>query len=155
MSPAAPARTTRAVAPAPVEKAPTVATQVVLTGFNSLEYLRTQKQPLYCSIDAVAAGVRRTGNVYVADGVARGDFASTAGGAKIATSMIDDGAYLYAWHTSATTGVKLQATASANGSVIATYGGLDPASDFSFSCARWTADAAVLTPPANITFSKG
>ena len=155
-NPVSPTSTTpsRTVQPAPAPAAPTVKTQVVLTGFNSLNYLRAQKEPLYCSISAVAAGEHRTGNVYVSGGIARADLATVPGGAKIGTSMIDDGTNLYAWHAGATTGIELLAAKSVNGSVVANYGAVDPASSFSFSCARWTTDSATLTPPSSVTFTK-
>ena len=136
-------------------KAPTLNAQVVLTGYNSLAYLRTQKQPLFCSFDGVANGERRTGNIFVADGVARVNVARVAGGQAIATIMLDDGSYLYAWRASTTsTGIKLLASKTVNGSAMASYGGLDPAAEFSFSCTTWTVDSSLLTPPAGMTFSQ-
>ncbi len=126
--------------------------KVVLTGFNSLSYLRTQKQPLFCSFDGFADGARRTGNIFVADGVARVNIARVPGGRTVATSMLDDGSYLYAWYTSTTSGLRLLASTSANGSVMASYGALDPNTNLSFSCTSWNIDTSLLTPPAGMTF---
>ncbi len=83
--------------------------------------------------------------MYVADGEMRVNFAHT--------SMIDDGAYFYAWTDGASQGLKLLAASSASGSAIAANGGFDPASNISFACNPWTANMSVFVPPASISFS--
>lgn len=132
--------------------ATTVTAKVILTGYNSLNYLRGQKEPLFCSFNSNAAQ-HHTGNLFIAGGTVRANIAQVPGGATFGTYMIDNGTNLYAWHQDAVKGLKLLAANSANGSVMANYGALDPAAELSFSCTSWTTDESLLTPPSNVTFS--
>ncbi|HUX80886.1 MAG TPA: hypothetical protein VMV38_01020, partial [Candidatus Paceibacterota bacterium] len=100
-------------------------TTAKMVGIGSLSYLLSLKEPLVCSVK-IMSGFARSGTLYVAGGSARADFTNS--------SMIDDGAYLYAWVTGATTGIKLLAPLSVSGSAIANNGGIDPATNLSFSC---------------------
>lgn len=120
------------------------ASSVKVAGVNTLAYLYSLKEPLVCSVSMTAAGVKRSGTMYVADAHMRVDFAST--------SMIDDGSYLYVWVHGAAKGTKLSSTLSVSGSVIASNGGFDTANPFSFTCNAWTKDASVFAPPASVSF---
>lgn len=113
-------------------------------GVNTLSYLYSLKQPLVCAV-TVGTTVKRSGTMYIADAKMRVNFS--------ATSMIDDGSYLYVWTKGATKGLKLSSVSSVSGSAIAANGGFDPANPFSFSCNSWTKDANVFSPPTSITFS--
>ena len=130
--------TTKPTAPKPT---PTTAKMV---GVNTLAYLFNLKQPLVCAIKPSAL-VKRTGTMYIANGQMRANFTTT--------SMIDDGAFLYAWTNGATTGLKLTAGSSVSGSAIASKGGFDLVNDISYACNPWTVDASVFTPPSSISFS--
>ncbi len=118
-------------------------TTVNTVGIGSLSYLLNLRQPLVCSIKT-ASGVMRSGTLYVVAGMARANFTNS--------TMIDDSNYLYAWTTSAATGIKLPASSSVSGSVIASRGGVDLATDLSFSCSPWTMDAKIFVPPTSISF---
>ncbi len=136
--PAAKPVATQASAPAP-SKAP-----AKIAGVGSLVTLMGMKESLVCSVQT-ASGLTRSGTLYVAGGKARANF--TTG-----SSMIDDGAYLYAWVNGATTGVKLSAALTASGSAITSNGGVDPATALSYSCNLWTAEMGVFTPPSTVSF---
>ena len=112
-------------------------------GIGSLQYLLGLKEPLVCSVKALN-GPSRSGTLYVAAGSARANFTNS--------SMIDDGNYLYAWMTGATTGTKLLAPLSVSGSAIANNGGVDPATILSFSCNPWTVNASFFVPPTSVSF---
>jgi hypothetical protein len=124
--------TTKTVAPAKV------------TGVGPLSYLFGLKQALVCNV-STKTGVKRSGTMYVAEGKMRVNFGTSA--------MIDDGAYLYAWTSGASKGLKLLASGSASGSAIAMSGGFDPAYDLSYSCNPWTVNEGLFVPPASISFS--
>ena len=145
---AAPARPTRPRTPQPARTEP-----VVISGYSSISYLLSLKQSLSCTVDAVAAGARRTGTIYVAGGKMRGDFSGLVNGVAAKTSMIDNGTRVYVWTDGATTGLELLAASSVNGSVIASHGGIALSSDFSFACSRWTEDQNLFVPPPSVTFS--
>lgn len=128
--------TTTTTAPKPVSN-------VKVAGINTLSYLYELKQPLVCTV-TVGTTLKRSGTMYIADAKMRANFT--------ASSMIDDGSYLYVWLKGASKGISFPTTSSVGGSVIATNGGFDPGNPFSFSCNAWTKDASLFTPPASITF---
>ena len=127
-------------------------TPVKIAGVGPLSYLFDLKQPLVCSVKTTIY-VKRSGTMYVADRKMRGNFTSYINGMLTNTSMIDDGAYLYVWKNGASTGLKLLATISVSGSVIASNGGFDPSTDLSFACNTWTKNENVFVPPTSVSFS--
>ncbi len=140
---------------APVKKpsAPSVTLPAKVVGNNSIPYLLGLKEPFICTIETTNLSVRRSGTMYVADGKMRVDFSGYANGLFTKTSMIDDGKYLYVWADGASTGLKLLAASSASGSAIASHGGIDLATPFTFACASWATDARVFAPPTSVSFS--
>lgn len=120
-----------------------------VSGYQSLAYLASLKEPLVCSIQSNEPN--RLGTAYVADGRLRADVRTYSGGAI--TSMISDGSSLYVWKSGATKGLQLPSALSVAGSAVATQGGLDPATDVSFSCNTWTIDPSVFSPPTAVSFS--
>lgn len=126
----------------PVAPKPTTTTAQTV-GVGPLTYLLGLKQTLVCSIKTVG-GTVRSGTLYVAGGMARANLAGS--------TMIDDGTYLYAWMTGATTGAKLLAASSVSGSAIGGRGGVDPTADISYACNPWTADASLFVPPVSVSF---
>ncbi len=149
------ATTTETAAPAPIvkKKAPApVTVPAKVSGYNSISYLISLKEPLVCTVKATSP-VSREGTLYVAAGMLRGNFSYYSNGMLVKSSMIDDGTYLYSWKNGATNGLMLLASLSASGSATAMNGGIDPATSFSYLCAPWTADVSVFTPPASVSFS--
>lgn len=120
------------------------ATQAKIVGVGPTTHLIGLKQSLICSVTS-KSGYSRTGTMYIAGGKVRANFAGT--------SMIDDGANLYAWTNGATTGAKVSAALSASGSVIASHGGIDLATDVSYACNPWTENASVFALPTTVAFS--
>ena len=131
--------TKTASTPAPVPTKPTAKT----AGIASLSFLLGLKQPLICSVKTMS-GPARSGTAYVAMGMARANFTSS--------SMIDDGTYLYAWTNGAATGLKLLAASSVSGSAIASNGGVDLATNLSFSCNPWITDTSFFVQPSSVSF---
>lgn len=127
-------------------------TSAKVAGVGPLSYLFNLKQSLVCTVKT-AAYVKRSGTMYVADEKMSGNFTGYVNGVLTNTSMIDDGAYLYVWKNGASTGLKLPAVLSASGSVIASNGGFDPATDLSFACNTWTKNENVFVPPTSVSFS--
>lgn len=132
---------------------PTKTVPAKVAGYNSASYLISLKEPLVCTVDVSMTYTKRTGTIYVDSGKLRGNFSSYVNGVLTKTAMIDDGASLYAWTNGATTGLKLPASSSASGSAIASHGGIDLTTPFSFACAAWTPDAAYFQAPTAVTFS--
>lgn len=129
---------------APVKTTPkTVSVPATVKGVGPLALILGYKKPLVCSVKT-RSGTIRSGTLYVAGEKARFTFT--------ASSMIDDGVNLYVWKQGATTGVKLAASMSVNGSIAASHGGVDPATDLSFSCAAWATNSSVFVPPSTVTF---
>ncbi len=131
------------VSPKKTSTAPKV-TAPKVSGYNSISYLLTQKEPLVCTM-RVTSPVSRSGTIYVAGGKMRGNFGTAA--------MIDDGTYLYAWKSGATKGLQLLAAQSASGSAVMSLGALDLETPFSFACNAWSTDQSLFIPPASISFS--
>lgn len=135
----------------PVKPATTQPSPVKVSGYNSISSLLTQKEPLVCTIKAPS--LNRSGTVYVAGGKMRINLKSLLNGVTVNVSMINDGSSLYVWKNGASTGLKLSAVLSVSGSAAASHGGIDPATEVSFSCNAWGVDASVFTPPSAVTFS--
>lgn len=129
--------------PSPYTATGPTKTTAKTVGIGSLSYLIGLRQPLICSVKT-ASGIMRSGTLYVAAGMARANFTNS--------TMIDDGSYLYAWTTGATTGTKLPAPLGASGSAIVGRGGVDPSTDLSFACNPWTADTNIFVPPTSVSF---
>ena len=123
-----------------------------VAGVNTVAYLLAQKDPLVCGVKTVS-GVKRSGTMYVAYGQMRANLTSSASGAVVNTTMIGDGAYLYAWTNGAAKGLRVLAAPSGNGSAIAVAGGFDPAVNLSFACNPWIQTPGMFTPPSSVTFS--
>lgn len=129
--------------PAHTTTVPKSTSNVTITGINTLSYLYELKQPLICAV-TVGTTLKRSGTMYIADAKMRANFS--------ASSMIDDGVYLYVWMKNATKGIRLSAVSSVSGSVMAGNGGFDPENPFSFSCSLWMKDASVFVPPTTVAF---
>ncbi len=96
------------------------------------------------------------GTVYVSGN----KFASTITTATDAGSMtaqaISDGAFMYTWGDAMPTGVKIKLDGTDVPDVSSTgdVSGVEQlAGQYAYDCDPWSADAAVFTPPANITFT--
>lgn len=125
------------------QTAPKASSQVA--GAGSLNQLVLFKQSLSCSF-ATESGTRRSGTLYLAGGQLRANFTD-------GMSMINDGVDYYAWENGASTGLKLRASMSVSGSVLASRGAIDPTAVLSYACNPWTADASVFVPPSSVTFT--
>ena len=122
-------------------------------GAGPLANIKAFKESLSCAVETTGTYTKRSGIIYVTNGKVRGNFSGLINGVKTATSMIDDGTYLYAWSDGAKTGLKLIAGSSVSGSAIASRGGIDPAVTLSYACNSWTPDVTVFVPPAAVTFT--
>lgn len=123
-----------------------------LAGVGSLNYLMGLKQDIACAVSTNGTTPYRSGMVYFSNGQMRADLTTTVSGQTFKSSMIDDGTYLYVWMASGTYGAKLLAASSVSGSVAASRGGIDPATNLTFGCNPWTVDTSVFAPPTDITF---
>lgn len=135
--------TTNAAAPAKV------------AGYNSASYLLGRKESLVCTISEINpyTKAKRTGTMYVASGELRANFSGYINGVPVKSSMINDAKFLYVWTDGVTTGLKLSAVSSASGSTIASHGGIDLTTPFSFSCGSWVVDKNYFIAPSSVTFS--
>jgi hypothetical protein len=125
-----------------------------VVGFGSIQDLIALKQNLTCSISLGVSGVTRSGTMYIGPGLMRGDFFATLSGEPAVTSMIDNTTSLYVWSTAKSTGLQLSASVSANGSAIATAGGIDPQTKFNYYCQPvQPINVSVFEPPTDVSFS--
>ncbi|MFZ2501034.1 MAG: hypothetical protein WAW90_03590 [Minisyncoccia bacterium] len=131
------------------QKAPLPPAKV--NGVGPFSYLFSLKQSLVCTIKTSPA--KRTGTMYIADGMMRANLSGYVNGVLTNTVMISSGEYLYVWTRGSTRGLKLPAAVSVSGSAIASNGGFDPVSNLTYSCNLWTKDASVFAPSSAVSFS--
>jgi hypothetical protein len=128
--------------PAPVKKPAAIPAN--LQGIGTVANLIDFHMPLACSMTTTGS-VKRSGSLFLAERKYRVDFPTA--------SMINDGSYLYVWKTGATSGLKLLSSLAVSGSVMATNGGFDPATDITYACAPWLENPSFFVPPASVLFS--
>lgn len=98
------------------------------------------------------------GTVYISKGNIRGNYNVKVQGMSIDTSVIVRDGFAYTWTNMMTTGYKVAVATDTTGKTSA--GGTTPQGTFSwnsdmigdYDCKPWTADAAMFTLPAKITF---
>jgi hypothetical protein len=151
-SPAVPQNAVTAPVVAPPVSLPTPATTLQ----GTLRTLLGQTQPVTCTYSTQTGGAAVNGTVYVSGGKMRGDFTSTSTQANITGHVIVDSGYSYIWMDAAAQGFKFPVNASpqpAASGASSQPGGVDLNQAISYTCQNWTAEAALFTLPAGVTFS--
>lgn len=118
------------------------------SGYGSIQSLIALRTDLICSISESKGATKRSGTVYIANDMMRGDFFTTT-----AISMIDNGTELYAWKSGNTQGIELSAVKSVDNAAIAIWGAIDPTENLNYICHPWIVNPDFFTLPMGIIFS--
>lgn len=107
-----------------------------------------------CTVDASTAQSISSGVTYVSGGKVRGDFTTNVQGyGSVESHMIADGTDVYTWSSAMPQGIKTKMMATGQGGTATSGRGVDANTAYSYDCQPWVADATLLIPPANITFT--
>lgn len=123
------------------------------TGSGSLKSLFGMTGTFKCTISSDVPSGLASGEIHVSNGKVRGDFTTQVQGATVAAHMIQTDGYMYNWSDAFPQGVKIKvdAVTTANGAP-ASMDMFDANANINYSCEPVSADQAMFTPPANITF---
>jgi hypothetical protein len=148
-APSAPAKSTSGTKAATKSTVPVPVANIKLSSVDSIVHLLTLKDNNYsCSFTTVSPSPYHSGTLYLSGTKARANLAN-------AVDMIDDGVYVYAWKSSGGNGLRVLANVSSGGSVVSSYGGVDPWSQVNVKCSPWTPDPAKFAPPVTVPFYNG
>lgn len=148
-APSAPAKSTLGTKTTVKSTTPIPVANIKLSGVDSIVHLLTLKDNNYsCAFYTLSPSQYHSGTLYLSGTKAHATIAN-------GVTMVLDGTYIYAWKASGGNGLRVLANVSAGGSVIASYGGVDPWSQVNVKCSPWTPDPAKFTPSASVTFYDG
>ncbi len=99
-------------------------------------------------------GVKLDGTVFIGRGKFKSDVESSGSGLSATGHAIGDGQFVYAWSSSATTGVKFPMTQS--NSALEVSGSnvqdLQFSESYTYDCQPWTAESGAFALPSGVTF---
>lgn len=107
-------------------------------------------QSLKCDVTITDPKAPGAGTIYVSQGKMRGEFNVSSQGKALQAYMINDTQNIYTWTSIMPQGAKMPVS-----SVSQSKGpsqGYNPETPVEYSCATWTADDSIFTPPSNIEF---
>ena len=135
-------------APAPADAGDTAASP------RSLRALVGLGQSLTCSFSKTDAEATNAGTIFVAGDKMRGDFTMTASSSgTVASHMIKMGDDIYVWSDAlAGQGLKMRATAGAEGSSAQADQSVDWDQEMDYDCGSWRADDSKFALPAGVKF---
>ena len=133
-------------APAPADAGDTAASP------RSLRALVGLGQSLTCSFSKTDAEATNAGTIFVAGDKMRGDFTMTASSSgTVASHMIKMGDDIYVWSDAlAGQGLKMRATAGAEGSSAQADQSVDWDQEMDYDCGSWRADDSKFALPAGV-----
>jgi hypothetical protein len=107
-------------------------------------------QSMKCDVTITDPKAPGTGTIYVSQGKMRGEFNVSSQGKALQAYMINDTQNIYTWTSIMPQGAKMPvSTASPSKGPSQGY---NPETPVEYSCATWTTDEGIFTPPSNIQF---
>lgn len=107
-----------------------------------------------CDFDYLVGETQSQGTMYIANGMARGDFSAAAQGRTIVSHMIIRDEMMYTWQDGVSTGVKLSTAAgTTDDSQADAQQPFDVDQALDYDCRSWSADSAQFELPTDVTFT--
>ncbi|MDO8574256.1 MAG: hypothetical protein Q7R86_01355 [bacterium] len=103
-----------------------------------------------CTVTSQTDSSESSGQVYIANGMMRGTFTSTAAGQTVQSNMVVKDNVSYVWMDASTEGLMMAFNTAPAPSENETA--IDVNQEYSYNCEDWSADESVFELPSEVTF---
>lgn len=120
---------------------------------TSLKNLLAMSGSQKCAVSSKNENAESSGNVYVTNGMMRGDFTSMAAGQTMASHMIVKSNTSYVWTDGMAQGFMMTFGDAPTSNEGTPEQAVDVNQEYSYDCDDWTPDQSIFELPANVTFT--